>query len=253
MQLAEQYRPRTFDDVAGQPAAVAAIRRVLKRGWGGRAWWITGLSGTGKTTLARLIAQEGAAGLCTLELQACDLTPKAVRETLDMCRLRPLPVHGLCGWCVIVNECHKMPRHGVTALLDALDAIPDWVVWVFTTTKIGQQSFFDEDSKGDAAPLVSRCIKVTLSEGADVNAALARRAKETAVAAGMDGLPDAIYAAAIQQHKGNLRAVYQAIESGQLAEHAKAQAIAELATLPLDNRSAKRRLELQELVAQIGG
>ena len=35
-QLSEQYRPKTWADVAGQDAAVRAIRTVLDRGWGGR-------------------------------------------------------------------------------------------------------------------------------------------------------------------------------------------------------------------------
>ena len=60
MQLHEQYRPKCWEEVAGQVEALAEVQAVLKRGWGGRAWWLTGLSGTGKTTIARLIAQEGA-------------------------------------------------------------------------------------------------------------------------------------------------------------------------------------------------
>ena len=42
--LHEQYRPRTWADVAGQPEAVKEIRRTLERCWGGRAWLITGAS-----------------------------------------------------------------------------------------------------------------------------------------------------------------------------------------------------------------
>lgn len=55
--LFEKYRPRTFADVVGQDKAVATIRRTLERGGaGGRAFWISGPSGAGKTTLARIIA-----------------------------------------------------------------------------------------------------------------------------------------------------------------------------------------------------
>ena len=57
--LAERYRPTGLDDVVGQERAVAQVRRVLERGWGGRAWWITGTSGTAKTTLARIIVGVG--------------------------------------------------------------------------------------------------------------------------------------------------------------------------------------------------
>ena len=52
MNLYEKYRPQTFEEVLGQDKAVAKIRRIIDRGWGGQAFWISGASGTGKTTLA---------------------------------------------------------------------------------------------------------------------------------------------------------------------------------------------------------
>ena len=54
--LFEKYRPKTFDEVLGQDKAIHKIELLLARGWGGRAWWISGASGAGKTTLARIIA-----------------------------------------------------------------------------------------------------------------------------------------------------------------------------------------------------
>ena len=48
-QLAEQYRPRTFADVVGQDKALAKIRTLARRGLAGRAYWISGQSGTGKS------------------------------------------------------------------------------------------------------------------------------------------------------------------------------------------------------------
>ena len=58
MQLHEQYRPRCLDEVVGQDRAIARIQRLAARGLAGRAYWLSGQSGTGKTTLARLIAAE---------------------------------------------------------------------------------------------------------------------------------------------------------------------------------------------------
>ncbi len=72
--LHEQYRPQAWDDVIGQGKAVAKIKALAKRGLAGRAWWFTGQSGTGKTTLARLIAQAVADPFCTDEIDATDLT-----------------------------------------------------------------------------------------------------------------------------------------------------------------------------------
>ena len=45
MKLFEQYRPKALDDVLGQPKAVKTIERLIERGIGGRALWISGASG----------------------------------------------------------------------------------------------------------------------------------------------------------------------------------------------------------------
>ena len=58
MQLCEQYRPSTWSDVIGQEKALAKLDALRRRGLAGRSYWITGPSGTGKTTIARLISQE---------------------------------------------------------------------------------------------------------------------------------------------------------------------------------------------------
>jgi len=111
---------------------VRCVRRVLERGWGGRAGWIVGASGTGKTTVAKLIAVEGASEYATEELDAGSLTPAKLRELKRQWAMRPLPVNGLAGWAFIVNECHKLRRDTVTALLDVLESLPDYVCCVFT-------------------------------------------------------------------------------------------------------------------------
>lgn len=245
--LHEEYRPRTWGEVAGQEDAVRAIRRTLARGWGGRAWWITGASGTGKTTLAKLIASEGASAFATDEIDAGSLTPAKLRELERGYCCRPLPVDGKAGWALVVNECHKLRRDTVTALLDVLERLPEYVSWVFTTTKQGQASFFADDDTGDTAPLVSRCVEVVLEDGPAVRLALARRAKAVGVAAGCDGLPEAVYEAAVDACKGNLRAVLQRLESGQLGKAARQQALAYLQQ-PIDQQDGPTRAAMQKLI-----
>jgi replication-associated recombination protein RarA len=247
--LFEQARPRTWTDVAGQDAAVASIRGTLARGWGGRAWWITGASGTGKTSLAKLIAAEGASDFGTEELDPSSLTPSRLRELERSYASKPLPVDGKAGWAFIVNECHRLRRDAVSALLDVLERLPGHVVWVFTTTKQGQASLFEDDATGDCAPLVSRCIEICLADGPAVRLALARRAKAVAVAAGCDGLPESVYVLAMDECRGNLRAVLQRCESGQLAATAKAAISRELSR-PLSEQNPKRRAELQAVLAE---
>ncbi len=56
--LFEQYRPKRIEDVVGQDEAVKTLQFIAKRGFVGRVFWITGKSGTGKTTLARIMSDQ---------------------------------------------------------------------------------------------------------------------------------------------------------------------------------------------------
>src|SRR4051812_38302867 len=78
--LYEKYRPRTWSDVVGQEAAVNKLLALRDRvGFGGQVFYITGQSGQGKTTLARLIAAEVADDIGTFEIGG----PKCTAEFLD--------------------------------------------------------------------------------------------------------------------------------------------------------------------------
>jgi len=208
--LAEKYRPTSLEDLAGQDAAVAQIRSVLARGgWGGRAWWITGPSGSGKTTLARIIAAFGADDLGIEEIDAGTLTPAKLRIIEEECRFRMLG--SKAGRAFIVNEAHGLRKDTIRQLLVTLERLPEYVVWIFTTTKSGEGKLFEDDVAGDAAPLLSRCVEVTLAMD---TRAFAERAKWVSVQEGIDGLPLPVYEAAILGSQGNLRRLLQRIESG---------------------------------------
>jgi DNA polymerase III gamma/tau subunit len=51
MQLTEKYRPTTWADVVGQDKVVQRIQALAKRGLPGRAYWISGQSGTARRPL----------------------------------------------------------------------------------------------------------------------------------------------------------------------------------------------------------
>lgn len=79
--LYERYRPQVWSEVVGQEKALNLIDRLRQRGsLTGRAFWITGNSGTDKTTIARLIADEVAGPLGVTELASGDLTPHRVYD-----------------------------------------------------------------------------------------------------------------------------------------------------------------------------
>lgn len=78
--LFQAYRPSAWSDVIGQGKALRTIATLQRRGLAGRAFWITGQSGTGKSTIARLIAEEVADPFFVEQFDANDLTADKLRE-----------------------------------------------------------------------------------------------------------------------------------------------------------------------------
>lgn len=78
--LTEQYQPKSWADVVGQEKIVNRLLALRQRGLAGRAYWLSGQSGTGKTTLARLIAADVADDFMVQEVDAAGLTVAALRE-----------------------------------------------------------------------------------------------------------------------------------------------------------------------------
>ena len=208
--LAEEYRPATLADYAGHDKALKRLDAIRARGLTGRAYWIAGPTGTGKTTLARLIAAEMADPFNVEELDATTLSLDDVKRLDRMAHLYPMGAKP--GRAYIINEAHGLRAPVIRFLLTALEPIPDRVAWLFTTTSDGQTSLFE--SKIDASPLVGRCsCQLALSTYGFARPA-ALRAQAVARAAGLDSRPLADYVKLINTCHGNMRQVLDEIEQG---------------------------------------
>ncbi|MEE1158390.1 MAG: DNA polymerase III subunit gamma/tau, partial [Atopobiaceae bacterium] len=153
--LYRKYRPQTFDDVVGQQHVVATLQRAVLEGRTSHAYLFCGPRGTGKTTMARLLAKalmceqgaghlpDGTCDQCKLiaagehpdvyELDAASRTGvDSVREEI-INSVSYAPTQGSYK-VYIIDEVHMLTTAAFNALLKTLEEPPSHVVFVLCTT-----------------------------------------------------------------------------------------------------------------------
>lgn len=142
--LATRMRPRTLDEVVGQPGLLsdgAAFRRVVESGTP-VSMILWGPPGTGKTTLARVIAAHAEAEFVTLSATAAGV--KDVREVLAGARRRlETDEHRTV---LFLDEIHRFSKNQQDALLPGVE--DGTIILIGATT---ENPFFEVNS-----PLISR-------------------------------------------------------------------------------------------------
>src|ERR1035437_4444632 len=133
--LYRKYRPHTFDDVIGQDHIVKAIDGAIRGGKVAHAYLLCGPRGTGKTTIARIIARE--LGTSVSDIYEMDAASNRgiddIREIND--NVRTLPFDSKYK-IYILDEVHMFTKEAWNALLKTIEEPPEHVIFILATTEI---------------------------------------------------------------------------------------------------------------------
>lgn len=133
--LYRKYRPKKFKDVVGQEQVVRVLEAAIKNDAISHAYLFAGSRGTGKTSVARILAQE------------LDVAPEDVYEIdaasnrgIDEIRALREAVYTLpyrSKYKVyIIDEAHMLTKEAFNALLKTLEEPPAHVIFVLATTEL---------------------------------------------------------------------------------------------------------------------
>lgn len=132
-QLHTKYRPKNFDEVVGHVPIVKALRSALANK-SSQAFVLTGPSGVGKTTLARIVANEyGCDPQSIIQIDAATKSGAAdMRAVAEAIQYKPFGARP--GKAIIIDECHGLSKQAWDSLLAVVEEPPKNVLWFFCTT-----------------------------------------------------------------------------------------------------------------------
>ena len=154
--LARKWRPQTLDELVGQPHVARTLRNAVGGGRLAHAYVFAGLRGTGKTSVARILAkslncEKGPAAtpcnqcvscseitegrsLDVMELDAASRTGvDNIRELQEVVSYAPVRDR---YQVLIIDEAHMLSKAAFNALLKTLEEPPPRVVFILATTEI---------------------------------------------------------------------------------------------------------------------
>ena len=133
--LYRKYRPMKWADVLEQEHVVKVLRGALKEGNVGHAYLFAGPRGTGKTSVARILARE--VGTTAKDLYEIDAASNRgiddVRELREAVSVMPFDSKYKV---YIVDEVHMLTKEAFNALLKTLEEPPAHVIFILATTEV---------------------------------------------------------------------------------------------------------------------
>ena len=131
--LATKYRPKTFHDVVCQDNIKKVLTNQLETGEVKQAYLFCGSAGTGKTTSARIFANEVNQGKGKpIEIDgASNNGVDNIRNIIDDCRMKSLDSKYKV---YIIDEVHMLSIGAFNALLKVLEEPPKGVIFILCTT-----------------------------------------------------------------------------------------------------------------------
>jgi DNA polymerase III subunit gamma/tau len=143
-ELHKKYRPSSLDDVYGQDAIKKILSSKIENNKIPHAILLHGTKGTGKTTLARILANIIESDVSKEELEAFVLNEMdvaryngvdAIRAKMDSLKYKSITSNGTGKKILILDEVHRASKAFYDAMLKQLEEPKDHVYWILCSTE----------------------------------------------------------------------------------------------------------------------
>ncbi|HET8709368.1 MAG TPA: DNA polymerase III subunit gamma/tau [Candidatus Saccharimonadales bacterium] len=140
--LYRKYRSKSLDEIVGQEHIIAALRNAITSGQISHAYLFTGPRGTGKTSIARILAHEvnglpytdDTAHIDIIEIDAA--SNRGIDEIRDLReKVYVAPASGKYK-VYIIDEVHMLTPPAFNALLKTLEEPPAHAIFILATTEV---------------------------------------------------------------------------------------------------------------------